>query len=74
MDAVCGRRGSCTGGLVLGSSQDVLRQLDEPLAEVGQVPVPAVAHHQLADGGGVGEGKEVQGVGGGAGGGHVDGL
>ena len=39
-------------GKGIGGQQGLLGQLDEPLSKVGEIAVPAVAHHQLADGGG----------------------
>ena len=50
----------CLPGIRRLFSQHVLGDEDEALSEVGQIPVPAVAHHQLADGGGIGQREQVQ--------------
>ena len=47
-------------GKGIGGQQGLLGQLDEPLPKVGEIAVPAVAHHQLADGGGIGQREQVQ--------------
>lgn len=49
----------CLPGIRRLFSQHVLGDEDEALSEVGQIPVPAVAHHQPAQGGGVGQGEQV---------------
>ena len=51
------------------SRQSLLGHGNEPLPEVGEIAVPPVTRHQLAEGGGVGQREQVHALGGGRGGG-----